>query len=205
LDRKAHWETVYTTKQPNEVSWYQTEPTRSLELLRYADAGPETALIDVGGGDSTLVDAVLAHGLGRMTVLDVSGMALARARARLGARAEAVTWIEADITRANLPPAAFDIWHDRAVFHFLRSPDDRARYVDAATSALRPGGTLLLATFALDGPARCSGLDVARYDAEGLARELGDAFVLLRAFDDVHHTPSGGEQRFTVTMFRKLP
>ena len=203
MDRKRHWDGVYTTKQPTEVSWYQAEPVRSLELLAEAGAGPETTIVDVGGGDSTLVDAVLARGLGRMTVLDISGAALARGRARLGERAAEVTWIEADVTRAALPPHAFDVWHDRAVFHFLTEREDRARYAAVAAAAVRPGGTLLVATFAPDGPTRCSGLPVERYDAEGLARELGDAFTLVRGFGDVHRTPSGGEQRFTVAVFRR--
>jgi SAM-dependent methyltransferase len=203
VDRRAHWEGVYTTKPSTEVSWYQAEPARSLELLAEAGAGPDSAVVDVGGGDSTLVDAVLARGLGRMTVLDISGAALARARARLGARADEVTWIESDVTRAALPPGAFDVWHDRAVFHFLTERDDRTRYAAVAAAAVRPGGTLLLATFAPDGPTRCSGLPVERYDPEGLARELGDAFTLVRGFGDVHRTPTGGEQRFTVAVLRR--
>ena len=203
MDRREHWDGVYTTKQPTEVSWYQAEPARSLELLAEAGAGPDTAIVDVGGGDSTLVDAVLARGLGRVTVLDISGAALARARARLGARAGEVAWVEADVTRAELPAHAFDVWHDRAVFHFLTERDDRARYAAVAAAAVRPGGTLLMATFALDGPTRCSGLPVERYDAEGLARELGDAFALVRGFGDVHRTPGGGEQRFTVAVLRR--
>ncbi|HEY9448877.1 MAG TPA: class I SAM-dependent methyltransferase [Gemmatimonadaceae bacterium] len=204
MDCKAHWERLYTTKQPAEVSWYQPQPARSLELLRQVGAGPETAIIDVGGGDSTLVDAVVAEHLGRLTVLDVSAVALGRARERLAARNDEVTWMEADITRVELPAEAFDIWHDRAVFHFLVHPDDRMRYVTTAKAALRPGGTLLLATFAPAGPARCSGLEVARYSAGELARELGEAFLLTRSFMDVHHTPAGIEQPFTYTVFRYL-
>ena len=203
MDRKAHWEGVYAARRPAEPSWYQAEPTRSLELLRAAGAGRETTIIDVGGGDSTLVDAVVREGLGRMTVLDLAGAALARARARLGARARDVAWIEADVTRADLSPDAFDVWHDRAVFHFLTAAEDRVRYVAVAASALRPGGTLLMATFASDGPARCSGLEVARYSPDGLARELGDAFALVRGFGDVHRTPAGVEQRFTVAVFQR--
>jgi SAM-dependent methyltransferase len=194
---------VYTTKPSAEVSWYQAEPTRSLALLREIGAGPATSILDVGGGDSTLVDAVVAAGLGRVTVLDISGAALARARARLGERAADVTWVEADVTRAALPAHAFDVWHDRAVFHFLTQPQDRASYAGVAAAAVRPGGTVLMATFAPDGPARCSGLEVARYSPEGLAQELGDAFTLVRGFADVHHTPSGSEQRFTVAVFRR--
>jgi SAM-dependent methyltransferase len=203
VDHKRHWESVYTTRLSTEVSWYQAEATRSLELLRDAGVGPETAIIDVGGGDSTLVDSVVAANLGHMTVLDISAAALARARVRLGQRAGEVTWVEADVTRAELPPRAFDVWHDRAVFHFLIAPSDRARYAAVAADAVRPGGTVLMATFAPDGPTRCSGLEVARYGPEDLARELGDAFSLTRSFGDVHRTPSGGEQRFTIAIFRR--
>lgn len=203
MDRRTHWESVYTTRQPTEVSWYQPEPARSLELLRAAGAGPATPIVDIGGGDSTLVDAVLREGLGRMTVLDVSRAALDRARARLGERAGEVTWVEADVVRAELPEDAYDIWHDRAAFHFLTDREDRARYISLAATALRPGGTLIIATFAADGPLRCSGLDVARYSPQELARELGDAFTLVRGFGDVHRTPSGGEQRFTYAVFRR--
>jgi SAM-dependent methyltransferase len=203
VDRKAHWEGVYATKQSTEVSWYQAEPTASIALLRAAGAGPAAAIIDVGGGDSTLVDAVVAEGLGRMTVLDLSGAALARARARLGPRAGEVCWIEADVTRAALPAHAFDIWHDRAVFHFLTAREDRERYAATAAASVRSGGTVLMATFAADGPRRCSGLEVARYGPEALARELGDAFTLVRGFGAVHRTPTGSEQRFTLAVFRR--
>lgn len=205
MERKAHWEGVYTSRQPTEVSWYQAEPTRSVELLREAGAGPDTAIIDIGGGDSTFVDAVLAEQLGRVTVLDISGAALARAQARLGARASEVSWIEADVTRVQLPAQAFDVWHDRAVFHFLTRAEERARYVATAAAALRPGGALLISTFALEGPTRCSGLEVARYGPLELAREFGPAFALERSFADVHRTPSGVEQQFTVAVLRRLP
>jgi len=205
MERKAHWDGVYTSRQPTEVSWYQAEPTRSLELLRGAGAGPDTAVIDIGGGDSTFVDAVLAAHLGRVTVLDISGAALARAQARLGARAREVAWIEADVTRVELKAQAFDVWHDRAVFHFLTRAEDRARYVATAAAALRPGGVLLISTFALDGPTRCSGLEVARYGPAELAREFGPGFALERSFADVHRTPGGTEQRFTVAVLRRVP
>lgn len=203
MNRHAHWEQVYTSKQPTEVSWYQPTPARSLELLRAAGAGPTTALIDIGGGDATLVDAVIAERLGSITVLDISAAALARARARLGERSREVTWVEGDVTRVALHPAAFDIWHDRAVFHFLTDADDRAKYAATAAAALKSGGTLIMATFASDGPLKCSGLDVMRYGAESLAAALGDAFHLIRSFPDVHRTPSGGEQRFLYAVFSR--
>ncbi|MDQ8144548.1 MAG: class I SAM-dependent methyltransferase [Gemmatimonadota bacterium] len=203
MDRKTHWEQVWTTKASTEVSWYQADPTLSRTLLREIGTDPSTAILDVGGGDSHLVDVVLADGLGRITVLDLSGAALARARTRLGARADEVTWIEADVTTVVLPPQSVDIWHDRAVFHFLTAPDDRARYAAVAASAVRPGGSLVIATFAADGPLRCSGLEVARYTPEGIAEALGDAFRLVRGFGDVHRTPTGAEQRFSVAVLRR--
>ena len=203
MDRRMIWEQVYATRQPAELSWFQPRPTRSLELIAEAEVGPENTVIDIGGGDSTLVDSLVEQGFGRVTVLDISGAALARARARLGARAHDVTWLEADVTRAELPPSSYDVWHDRAVFHFLIDPTDRARYVATAAAALRPGGTLIIATFALDGPASCSGLPVVRYGSGELAAEFGEEFVLRRSFADVHHTPSGVEQRFTYVLFQR--
>ncbi len=204
MDAKAHWEGVYARKQPTEVSWYQPRPTRSLELLQRCGLTARSTLIDVGGGDSTLVDALLELGLRSITVLDISAAALARARARLGERAAAITWTEADVTRVELPPRAFDFWHDRAVFHVLGDPADRRRYVERATASVRPGGSLVIATFAPDGPTRCSGLDVTRYGPEDLAREFGeDAFELIDDCAETHRTPSGAEQRFTYSVLRR--
>ena len=195
-ERKAHWEEVWRTRASTEVSWFQPEPARALALLEAAGVGPGDAVIDVGSGDAPLVDALLARGI-RVTVLDVSAAALERVRGRLGERAADVAWIEADVTSASLPRAGFDAWHDRAVFHFLTDPGERRRYAAAARDALRPGGTLVVATFAPEGPTRCSGLAVVRYSAESLARELGDAFALRDAGEEVHRTPAGAEQRFT--------
>jgi len=203
MNRRAHWEHVYTVKLPNELSWFQATPARSLELLREAIARADTAIIDIGGGDSTLVDAVLADALGRMTVVDISDAALARARERLGPSAQSVTWISSDVTQLTLPAAAYDIWHDRAVCHFLTGADDRAAYARVAAAALKPGGTLVMATFADDGPTRCSGLDCCRYSGELLAETLGGAFALMRCFKDVHRTPNGGEQRFLYAVFHR--
>lgn len=203
MDRKAHWEGLYATKSSAEMSWFQSFPARSLELLVEAGVGPASSIIDVGGGDSTLVDALTERHLGDVTVLDLSSAALARAQTRLGPRAAAVMWIEADITRAELPSDTYDVWHDRAVFHFLTDPDDRQRYVTKAADALRPGGTLLMATFAPDGPTRCSGLEVVRYSPETLAQAFGDAFVLRRGFSDIHRTPVGIEQRFIYAVLQR--
>lgn len=202
-DRETHWDAVYRTRQPTEVSWFQPQPVRSLALIADAGAGPDTRVIDVGGGDSTLVDALMERGFRHVTVLDVSATALERARARLGSRGDDVTWLAADVTRVVLPAGAYDLWHDRAVFHFLVDAEDRRRYVATAGAALRPGGTLVVATFAPDGPTRCSGLEVARYDAESLAREFGDAFALRHGSAEVHHAPSGAEQRFTYAVLQR--
>lgn len=204
MDRKAHWEKVYRTKQPTEVSWYQAEPTLSLKLLAEVNVGPDATILDVGGGDSMLVDALVTGGFSHVTVLDISGTAVSRAQARLGPRAQEVVWLEADVTRVFLPFNAYDVWHDRAVFHFLTDPEDRARYVATAATALRPGGALIVATFALDGPTRCSGLEVARYSPEGLVREFGHEFALRHSLTDVHRTPSGVEQRFTYALFHRV-
>jgi SAM-dependent methyltransferase len=201
---KAHWEKVYGSRAPTELSWYQSQPTRSLELLEQLGVGASSAIIDVGGGASTLVDALLDRGFDNLTVLDISHSALEHAKARLGARAASVKWIEADVTSADLGAGAlYDVWHDRAVFHFLTNAEDRRRYVAAASHSLRPGGAALIATFSPQGPARCSGLDVVRYDSAQLARELGSAFSLEHSVDDLHHTPSGTEQAFTYTVLRR--
>lgn len=203
MNRKEHWETVYAVKQPTAVSWYQARPARALELLCAIGADTHTNVIDIGGGDSTFVDTVLAERLGRVTVLDISAGALDRARTRLGERAADVTWIEADVTQVALPPAAFDVWHDRAVFHFLVDPGDQARYVAAATNAIRSGGHLVMATFASDGPTRCSGLEVMRYGPEDLARRFASGFNLRKGFTEEHVTPSGVRQRFTVALLQR--
>lgn len=202
--RAEHWDRVYRTRQSNEVSWFQPRPTLSLELITGAGALPDSAIIDIGGGDSTLVDALMESGFRQITVLDVAGAALARARARLGPLADDVTWRVADVTQAELPSAAYDLWHDRAVFHFLVDAEERRQYVNRASNALRSGGTLIISTFATDGPSRCSGLEVQRYDAEGLADEFGGQFELVSQVPHLHHTPSGGEQRFTFAVLRRL-
>ena len=203
MNRKEHWEAVYGSKAPNVLSWYEPRPTRSLELLAQLGVGKSTAIIDVGGGASTLVDALLDQGVGHISVLDISRTALEHSKTRLGARSAAVSWIEADITHVDLGLETYDVRHDRAVFHFLTSRDDRQRYVACASRALRPGGAALIAAFSLQGPTRCSGLDVVRYDAELLAREFGSEFSVERTLDDIHHTPSGNTQAFTFTILRR--
>lgn len=204
MDSSAYWEGVYQRSSPMSSSWFQHEASRSLELLAGLGVGPTSNIIDVGGGDSTLVDGLVARRMGRVTVLDVSRTALLRSRTRLGSNSEAVTWVEGDVLRADLPSHSYDVWHDRALFHFLTDREDRLRYVAAATSALRPGGAVLIATFALEGPERCSGLQVVRYDPEMIASEFGDAFSLASAVRDVHRTPWGAEQQFTWAVLRLL-
>ncbi|CCE02493.1 class I SAM-dependent methyltransferase [Bradyrhizobium sp. STM 3809] len=200
-DRSTHWQTVYTTKAETEVSWYQDEPAMSLRLIRDAGAGASSRIIDIGGGASRLVDALLTAGYGALTVLDISEAALAAARARLGAAAATVDWIAADVTRWT-PQASYDVWHDRAAFHFLTDANDRAAYVARLRAAVAPGGAVIIGTFALDGPEKCSGLPVVRYDAESLAATLGPDFGLQDSCTEAHRTPWGSVQQFQFCRFR---
>ena len=204
MSPRAHWNALYKSREPTTLSWYEAQPEQSMALLDQLGIEARTSIIDVGGGASVLVDTLLSRGCRDLTVLDISGAALEHARTRLGARAATVKWIEADITRVDLGTGAYDVWHDRAVFHFLTHEDDRRAYVSAMSRALRASGVALIATFAPDGPQRCSGLEVVRYDAEGLARELGKDFALERAVHDVHHTPTGKPQAFTFAVLRRL-
>lgn len=174
----------------------------SLDLIQRAAPDRTSAIIDVGGGASRLVGGLLDAGYRHITVLDLAPDALALARAHAGEQANSVRWMAADILSAELPAAAYDVWHDRAAFHFLTDKSDRTRYVAQAERALRPGGHVVMATFAPDGPLRCSGLDVVRYSAESLAEELGAGFQLLDTVRDDHQTPSGTVQRFQYSLLR---
>ncbi len=203
MDPKDHWERVYGTRPTDSVSWYQPHADRSLRLIEQAGIGVEAAIIDVGGGASTLVDGLLARGFRNITVLDLSDAALQAARQRLGQRASAVQWRVADVTTAELPRHGYDLWHDRAVFHFLMSPEDRQAYVRKVLHSVRPGGHVIVATFAEDGPLQCSGLPVMRYDADGLHAEFGEAFTLVGHEREVHHTLMGSTQQFTYCYCRK--
>lgn len=196
---KAHWERCYLAKAPEAMSWYEAEPAISLALLQRAGMNRRSAVIDVGGGASTLVDELLARAVHSVTVLDIAGAALETSRARLGTSAGDVTWCEADVLTADLPPARYDLWHDRAVFHFLATPAERKIYVAQCTRALREGGAVVMAAFADDGPSRCSGLNVVRYNADTLAAELGAGFELRESLRDSHRTPDGGMQSFLYT------
>jgi SAM-dependent methyltransferase len=205
MPAKDHWEHVYATKPSDTVSWFQPHAEQSLRLIRETGVPRDAALIDVGGGASTLVDDLLANGYSALTVLDLSAAALAAAQARLGASARSVRWLEADITRAALPVHAFDVWHDRAVFHFLTDPADRAAYVQAVLRSVKPGGHVIVATFAEDGPLQCSGLPVMRYGASALHAEFGAPFELLAHERESHQTPFGTAQSFVYCYCRKLP
>lgn len=183
-------------KSPTRVSWYQEHAQTSLQFIQRAGIQKIDPIIDVGGGASTLVDDLLAAGFQHISVLDISAKTLELARARLGERAANVTWLEADITQADLPEHAYALWYDRAVFHFLTQPADRQRCIETARRAVQKGGHLIVATFALDGPDHCSGLEVMRYSPESLYREFGAGFVLVDSAQEAHCTPFGTEQTF---------
>ncbi len=220
MDAKSHWEGIYRTKLPTQVSWYQLHARRSLDLIRRVSPPPEGAIIDVGGGASTLIDDLLDTGYHDLTVLDLSAAALAVVRARLGTRANTVRWIEADILNASLPETGYSVWHDRAAFHFLTAPADRARYVAQVRQTVRPGGFVLVATvaqvrqtvrprgfvlvatFADDGPTRCSGLEVTRYSPVALHAEFGAPFHLMTSEREEHVTPGGVRQAFIYCLCR---
>lgn len=191
-----HWEKVYQTKSANQVSWFQEHAARSLEIIRSIGAKPDSRIIDVGGGASTLVDDLLAEGFKDLSVLDLSASALAVARSRLGAKGAEVQWIAADIQHVALPEQAYDIWHDRAVFHFLTDPADRLEYVKQVMKSVKPGGHVIVATFSPDGPEQCSGLPVVRYSHAQLHGEFGPAFELVERAIEEHETPWGSVQHF---------
>ncbi len=201
--REQHWQEVYSTKDEAEVSWFQDRPQTSLGLIAQTGLSSDASLIDIGGGASRLVDALLAAGWRDIAVLDIAGAALAKARVRLGPQGAGVDWIVADIT-AWQPRRRYDLWHDRAVFHFLASPGDRAAYKAALRSAIAPGGHVVIGSFALDGPERCSGLPVQRYSPETLSAELGPDYVLEQALQEDHHTPAGRVQHFQFSRFRRV-
>jgi SAM-dependent methyltransferase len=204
--RQAHWENVYTTKGENEVSWFQQSPSPSLELIAQTGAVNHSAIIDIGGGASRLVDHLVEQGFEDVTVLDLSGAALAAAKTRLeshlGARAERVSWIVADATIWE-PAKSYDVWHDRAAFHFLTGASDRAAYVARLGRCLKIGGHAIIATFALDGPEKCSGLPVARYDSASLGQTLGTMFKLVHTQRHEHATPWDSRQIFQFSVFRR--
>lgn len=203
MQRKEHWESVYITKSANAVSWFQEHAVSSLQLIEELAVDKQSAIIDIGAGASTLVDDLLATGYSNLTLLDISNAALEVAKKRIGMRSEKIRWFAADITEAELPADEYVIWHDRAVFHFLTEPNDRRSYVAALLRSVRPGGHVIIATFAEDGPEKCSGLPVMRYSAGSLQTELGDAFILKRQLKETHHTPFGTTQNFVFCCFER--
>ncbi len=202
---KDHWERVYSTNAADAVSWYQVHAEHSLELIRGTGIPQTGAIIDVGGGASTLVDDLLADGYAALTVLDLSATALETARRRLGPRASAVNWVVGDVTTIQLPEHSFDVWHDRAVFHFLTRPEERRAYVANVLRSVKPLGHVIVATFAEDGPTRCSGLPVIRYSPSALHAEFGSGFTLLKQEREAHHTPSGTVQQYIYCYCRLAP
>jgi len=196
MDPRNHWERVYRTKAADEVSWYAPHLERSMELIRRGARDLNAPVIDVGGGESTLIDDLLAEGFHDVTVLDISATAVEATNQRLGPVVSKVQWVVADVTQIELPASRYDIWHDRAVFHFLTESSARAAYIAAVERAVKPGGHVIVATFGPQGPLRCSGLDVCRYDPDSLHGEFGARFRLVESFVDIHHTPAGTEQQF---------
>jgi SAM-dependent methyltransferase len=201
--RQGHWDAIYTTNDPSRVSWFQSSPHISMELIAQTGITAEEEIIDVGGGASTLADHLINAGYSRLTVLDISPSALDIAKKRLAARSAEIEWMTGDILSAPLDSQRYGLWHDRAVFHFLLGPSDRRRYGEQLRHALRPGGHAIIATFADDGPPRCSGLDVRRYSADGLVAEVGKGFVLLDQRREDHRTPSGAIQKFIYCLFER--
>jgi SAM-dependent methyltransferase len=202
LERQSHWQNVYQTKGERDVSWFQETPSISLDLVRATGVGADASIVDIGGGASRLADALLAGGFRSITVLDVSEKALARSRDRLGSRAEHVSWIVADVT-AWRPGKSYDLWHDRAAFHFLTDRGDRAAYAAGVRNAVCPGGHVIIGTFAPDGPERCSGLPVVRHDAASIGEVLGPSFALIESRRHDHRTPGGTLQRFQFSRFQR--
>jgi 2-polyprenyl-3-methyl-5-hydroxy-6-metoxy-1,4-benzoquinol methylase len=200
-DPKLHWESAYESKAATEVSWYEPVPRHSLGLIKAADLPQGAAIIDVGGGASTLVDNLLSAGFGDIAVLDLATASLGEARARLGAEGDHVEWIAADVTTWK-PVRRYDLWHDRAVFHFLVDPSSREMYLKTLRAALSPGGHVVMATFGPEGPTRCSGLDVQRYSADELSAVLGPAFRLVTTRISEHLTPGGCVQQFVYGLWR---
>lgn len=203
MSDKKHWETIYETKQARQVSWFQEHAELSLQFIRATGVASDAHILDVGAGASVLVDDLLNAGYRNLSVLDISASALHAAQARLGAAASRVKWIEADIIKLELPEASVDVWHDRAVFHFLTDPEDRQRYVDTVLRAVKPGGHVIIATFAEDGPLKCSGLDIVRYRPDTLHQVFGSGFDLVKSEKEVHHTPGGADQNFVYCYCRR--
>jgi len=202
MTNKTHWETVYSTKATDSVSWFQPHAILSMQLIHRTGIGHDGAIIDVGGGASTLVDDLVGAGFSNLTVLDMSSAALAVAKSRLGTNSDSINWIEADITKVDLAKKNYDVWHDRAVFHFLTTKEDRQAYLDLVQQSVKSEGSVIIATFAEDGPTQCSGLPVMRYSASALQNEFGSRFTLLHTQEELHSTPFNTTQKFIYCYFR---
>jgi 2-polyprenyl-3-methyl-5-hydroxy-6-metoxy-1,4-benzoquinol methylase len=201
MDSQMHWDLIYGTKSPEQTSWYQPHLQTSLDWISTAAHDRHVSIIDVGGGESTLVDDLLANGYDSLTVLDIAATAIRKSQKRLGLAAKFVHWVTGDVATVALAASAYDIWHDRAVFHFLTVPEQRSAYVRQLVSALKPEGQIIIATFGPEGPQKCSGLETKRYDAESLNRALGPEFRLVRSSIVVHQTPVGTSQQFLYCHF----
>lgn len=201
MDAHQHWQNIYETKATDSVSWYQAEPARSLAWIAEAAAPPQAAVLDVGAGASFLVDRLVAAGYEHVGALDIAPKALELIKKRLGANDAKVDWFAGSVLDF-VPVRTYDVWHDRAVLHFLREPADQQRYVEVLTRTLKPGGHAVIATFAVGGPLKCSGLEIVQYDAAKLQALLGASFSLVKEELEIHKTPSGGEQKFQWAMFR---
>jgi len=197
VDPKQHWEKVYRTKRPTEVSWYRPHLEVSLQLIEEAASNRDAQIVDVGAGESTLVDDLLAIGYRNLYALDFSATALDVAKARLGANAGKINWLCGDVLTFSFTPHQFDVWHDRAVFHFLTDANDRAAYVRQVAHSVKPGGHVIVAAFGPEGPTKCSGLEVVRYEPEALHGEFGTGFRLVKHHTELHQTPLGSTQQFT--------
>jgi ubiquinone/menaquinone biosynthesis C-methylase UbiE len=201
--RKSHWENIYAMKEASQVSWYAPRLELSLQFIKQTGIDTEGQIIDVGGGASTLVDDLLEQGYENISILDIASTAMKVSQARLGSKANEVRWIQGDVTRIELPQNFFDVWHDRAVFHFLTDTQDRQRYLDLVKFSLKPGAHFIIATFAQDGPDQCSGLEVVRYSVDSLTVELGEDFELIKSLSEIHTTPLHAEQKFLYCHFNK--
>jgi SAM-dependent methyltransferase len=195
-DTQAHWERIYSTKAPTEVSWFSPHLETSLALVERVAADRSASIIDVGAGESTFVDDLIGRGYFNITVVDLSQTAIDHTRNRVGAAAERITWLVGDITQIHLPEHSYDVWHDRAVFHFLKDQAERLAYVRQVASAVKHGGHVIVGTFGPEGPEKCSGLEVMRYDAGSLHDEFGARFRLVESSNELHETPFGTTQQF---------
>jgi SAM-dependent methyltransferase len=202
MNLKTHWDTIYGKKAPDAVSWYRPHLETSLELIERVAAGRSASIIDVGGGESTLVDDLLAEGYSDLSVLDISQVAVDKTKERLGLASDGVRWLVGDVTTVKLEASVYDVWHDRAVFHFLPSDEERMAYVAQVASAVRSGGHVIVGTFGPEGPTQCSGLDVVRYDADSLHDQFGVRFHLLGSSKELHETPFGTVQQFLYCLCR---